>query len=304
MQTLPESTTAVSFPLPKNILLATDLSCRCDRALDRSIACAKSWGAHLTALTVVDKAAIDGIQVNGSHAEDPAMRAAKRLRKDTRSTDRTPAVIVRTGEVVDELLDVSTGGGMDLIVTGVARNQWLRTITLGGVVDGILRNSTVPTLVVRNRVSGDYRKVAVAGDFSPKTERLMAAALGLFPDAEITFFHVFNVPFLGLSDGNREAVCEQARRDATRDAKEFLASIGMNRGGAPFIRIECEMGPAVTALSEHARRHDIDLVIIGNRGHGVVAEMLMGSLSKEILQNIESDVLVIPVADGGTGADA
>lgn len=298
MQTLPESSVSVSFPLPKNLLLATDLSCRCDRALDRATECAKSWGAHLTALTVVDKAAADESRMEWSSTEDPSVRAAKRLRKDTRSPDKAPAVLVRTGEVVDELLDVISGGGMDLVVTGVARNQWFRSITLGSVVDGILRNSTVPTLVVRNRVCGNYRKVVVAGDFSAQTERLLAAALALFPDSEITFFHVFNVPFLGLSDGNKEAVCEQARRDSTAEAKEFLAGIGMLDGHAPFIRIECEHGPAVSALNNYGRRHDIDLVIIGNRGHGLVTELLMGSLSKEILQNTESDVLVIPAVDG------
>ncbi len=39
---------------PRHILLATDLSSRSDRALDRAVRLAREWDARLVALTVVD----------------------------------------------------------------------------------------------------------------------------------------------------------------------------------------------------------------------------------------------------------
>jgi hypothetical protein len=42
---------------PKKILLATDLSCRCDRAMDRAVALATEWQAQLVVLHVLQEPA-------------------------------------------------------------------------------------------------------------------------------------------------------------------------------------------------------------------------------------------------------
>lgn len=294
MQTLPAHSVRSTIRLPKNILLATDLSCRCDRALDRAVSCAEEWGAHLTALTVVDREAVDESGFEGIQFGDPVQRARRRLRRDTSSLEPLPSVLVRSGDVLEQLLDVVSGNGMDLVVTGVARNQWFRAVTLGSVVDGILRNLQVPALVVRNRVVGHYRRILVAGDLSPLTEHLLKAAVAWFPDADIVFFHAFGVPYLDLADANRALVCEQARRTANHDATEFLRKAGPFESRKSPVRVVCEYGVPAPALNAYGERNEVDLVIIGNHGHGVFLEILKGSTSKEILLNIDSDVLVIP----------
>ena len=43
--------------IPHRLLLATDLSARCDRALDRAAQLAEEWQAELVALNVLDPAA-------------------------------------------------------------------------------------------------------------------------------------------------------------------------------------------------------------------------------------------------------
>ena len=50
-------TTPPSPHTPRAVLLSTDLSCRCDRALDRAVLSAKGWQARLVALTVVEPTA-------------------------------------------------------------------------------------------------------------------------------------------------------------------------------------------------------------------------------------------------------
>jgi len=294
MQTLTAHSTLPAIRLPKNLLLSTDLSCRCDRALDRAVSCAEAWGAHLTALTVVDRDAVDESGLEGIRSGDPVQRARRRLRRDTSSLEPLPSVLVRSGDVLEQLLDVASGSGMDLVVTGVARNQWFRAVTLGSVVDGILRNLEVPALVVRNRVVGHYRRILVAGDLSPLTEHLLRTAVAWFPDADIAFFHAFVVPYLDLSDANRSLVCEQARRTANQEAAEFLGSVDFGEGPRPMIRVVCGFGMPAPALNAYGEQSEVDLVIIGNHGHGVILEILKGSTSKEILLNVESDVLVLP----------
>ena len=72
------------FQVPATILFATDLSSRCDRALDRSLMLAKQWGAHLVALTVVEPGdhfnpvPMDALGGTGAAPRDRALRLAER----------------------------------------------------------------------------------------------------------------------------------------------------------------------------------------------------------------------------------
>jgi nucleotide-binding universal stress UspA family protein len=49
---MPDSLTTSATP--KQVLLATDLSARCDRALDRAVQLTEAWQAELTAVNVLD----------------------------------------------------------------------------------------------------------------------------------------------------------------------------------------------------------------------------------------------------------
>ena len=50
---------------PKKILLATDLSPRCDRALDRAVLLAELWQAKLIILNVLEDVRVSGFDEKG-----------------------------------------------------------------------------------------------------------------------------------------------------------------------------------------------------------------------------------------------
>ena len=67
--------------LPRKLLLATDLSARCDRPLERAKALAAQWNAHLTLLTVREGPQVPAEVVQwlaGSEASTEAEFAARR----------------------------------------------------------------------------------------------------------------------------------------------------------------------------------------------------------------------------------
>jgi nucleotide-binding universal stress UspA family protein len=72
-------------------------------------------------------------------------------------------------------------------------------------------------------------------------------------------------------------------------------------------------GRAATAIVEEARRFGADLVIVGSRGHGALEEMLLGSVSAEVVDHAPCPVLVarrrqfgsaLLADDGSAGARA
>ena len=64
---------------PECILLATDLSARCDRALDRSAQLALQWHAKLVALNVLDPVALpdQALAWAGGASDDELMQMAR-----------------------------------------------------------------------------------------------------------------------------------------------------------------------------------------------------------------------------------
>ena len=155
------------FQAPANILFATDLSSRCDRALDRSLILARQWGAHLVALTVVEPGdhfnpiPVDALGGTGASARDRALRLAEqRLRADLAVDDLPLSTRVAQGPVTDAILAACDAEAAGLVVTGVARNEALSRVVLGSSVDALARRAPVPLLVVRSRARTLRRTIA------------------------------------------------------------------------------------------------------------------------------------------------
>lgn len=278
------------------IMLATDLSCRCDRALDRAVACTEEWQAELVVTTVVDDEVLPknwaGHGRSGMEAE-----ARMRLSADLAAGGLHPVVKVRTGSVLDEVLAVAEEERVDLVITGVARNHWLRAVVLGTVVDGLMRHSAVPTLVVRNRVHGCYQKILIAGDLSDLSRAIVRKTLDWFPKAEVCFFHAVEVPNAQLADVGAAELLEQACEAARADSVAFVDQAGLTPDQRERVRIACEPGSALAALNACLRREAFDLVVVGAHGRGLLFEILIGSKAKHIVENIATDVLIVRNTD-------
>ena len=89
---------------PGAVLLSTDLSCRCDRALDRAVLSAKEWQARLVALTVVEPTAASRLDM-GHAAWQLARQSAqhiaqRRLHADMARQNIPVTVRVEQGQVI------------------------------------------------------------------------------------------------------------------------------------------------------------------------------------------------------------
>lgn len=47
-------------------------------------------------------------------------------------------------------------------------------------------------------------------------------------------------------------------------------------------------------LAEAAVEHNSDLIIMGNKGHGNLASLVLGSVSNEVIQNAKIPILLVP----------
>ena len=280
---------------PRRLLFATDLSSRCDRALDRAVLLGRQWQASAVALTVLDAAAAGpDLRGVGGPGRTPQHVAEQRLRADLAVEDLPFTVRVAQGPVADAVLAVAQAERADLIVTGVARNEALSRALLGSTVDALARRASVPLLVVRSRARAPYPRVRVATDLSEAARHTLRCALALFPEAELTAFHAFDQARPVLPGMDAAQARAAAHADALRAAEDWLRGAALSPEQQRRVRLEVEQGDAAVLLHAHSAHRPEDLIVLGRRSRGPLAAFLLGSVSARALQMAEGDVLVVP----------
>lgn len=284
---------------PPRMLLATDLSARCDRALDRSVQLAAQWGAQLVAMTVLEQAQMPDQVLDWLAQESDAggERLARRILQRELARHDVPATIeLAKGDVTTAIRERARTLDCPLVVTGMARDEPFGRLLAGSTTDALARSGAPMLLVVRDRPHDAYGSVLVMTDFSEASRHALHAAVKLFPAARIVLYHAYAPAFSGMVDegaGQRAAVgIEQ------REAPAFLARSQLAPQERQRVRIVVEAGPPEIMAARYVRRHDIQLVAIGNRGRSGVADMLLGSSATRLMQWLPCDTLVVRAPAG------
>jgi nucleotide-binding universal stress UspA family protein len=274
---------------PSRIVVASDLTARSDRAVERATALAVQWGAKLFAVHAIEHT-LAVPDVPAWHKRlDPVALARERLRADLREYAKDAELIVERRNAASLVLDVATEVGADVIVTGVARDEFLGTAKLGSTVETLARSAPIPLLVVKLRPHDSYRHVVVGSNFSKGSHSALVTAIELCADALITLFHAFELPYASYAH-DRTAFRASGRASVEAEAREHLRRSALERSN---IRILAEYGSPDHLLAELTRATNVDLVVVG-RERGRVAALLLGSVSRSVLIHAPTDVMVVP----------
>lgn len=284
---------------PRSLLVATDLSSRCDRAIDRAALLAREWGARLVVVTVLEKAQLGQLQaqgplaLTGEEAELLQEQAHRRLQAELRDSGVPHELHVAHGPVGAALLKVAAEQRCDLIVTGTARAHGLGRLVLGSTVDLLARRSPVPVLVVRQRGRRSYPRLVVASDWSAPSRQALEVAAAGWPEAPITLFHAFGAAYPARAGVDLAQARDAGGEQATRAAAAFIAGCTLPEPVRLRLRLWLESGDPGLLLQQHGWRHPNDLVVLGTAGRSGLAAMLLGSVAERLLDMIENDVLLV-----------
>ncbi|MCB2224486.1 MAG: universal stress protein [Actinobacteria bacterium] len=118
-----------------------------------------------------------------------------------------------------------------------------------------------------------------------------ASRLAVWLDADLHAVHVAHIPaamlavLAGVPAGTSEFT------DAQRAGVWDVVGPTLDAGGARVTRVELEGYPA-DALVEYATDVDAGLVVVGSRGRGDLAALVLGSTSHRVVNQASCDVLV------------
>lgn len=274
------------------ILLASDLSSRCDRAFERACALAAARGATLHIVTAVEG------DVRKPSSRSTLNRALERMRADVtealggRTLVWEPAVAA--GPVHEVVIDMAARVAAELIVTGAAHNELLGRHHPGQTVEALIRSAPVPVLVVRSRATREYRQIFLPTDYSQAAELALLRAISLFPHAQFTLLHAYRVPFAGfLSDVALHGEMEEL---ALQRQAELIARVEAATGLSGRVHGFVERGEPRQLVTNYVGGNAPDLMVLGAHDHTGILGSLSADVAGRLLMAAGCDVLIVPEA--------
>jgi nucleotide-binding universal stress UspA family protein len=290
----------------QSLLAAVDDSGASRHAAERAAMLSAAHGAKLHLLQVLPQTLLDDLRqwLGTDHAAQHQLRAdaisrLQRLAADLGTLAGRPVeAMVTEGALLQSICAAAEEATADLLVLGSRGNNVLSRLALGSTAERMLRRTTRPMLVVRQKPRLAYQRLLIAVDFSPWSEPTLALARRLTPAARLTLIHVYQVPFegklrlAGVDDRSIAQYREQARRTAQTGLRDLANRIGLHETEYDTVIVE---GDAGRLILEHEEEQDADLIVLGKHGRSAAEELLLGSVTKQVLAHGSGDVLVCPL---------
>lgn len=145
------------------------------------------------------------------------------------------------------------------------------------------------------------KKILVAFDGSTQSKEALdwAIDLSLLTKAQVMVVKVTEMMDLNemsslYEDGSYEPLVEQIEAIQKADRRlleEAIAAIGDRKGVA--ITTALLHGNIAASIIKFANENEVDLIVAGTKGHGVLEELLMGSVTRNLVSLSRIPVLVV-----------
>ncbi|MBI6920801.1 universal stress protein [Pseudomonas monteilii] len=287
----------------KHILVATDLSPYARNAAERAAYLSKAQKASLDLLYVANPAPFERLKQLVVPDDDLLTRVLDSAGEKIRALaamlfqryDISAGVQVASGSVTTEITRVVQDKHSSLLVCGARGQSVARRLLLGSTVQKMLSRMPCPLLVVKPAPRDAYRTVLVPVDFSPVSLRAIELARRIAPQAEIILLHVYEAPFessVRFAHIDHDTLTHY-RNVIRKDAVTQLAALS-KAAGMPDARQIVVHGDPGWRIAEQEQELECDLIVVGKQGTSALEELLVGSVTKHVLNESQCDVLVAP----------
>jgi len=293
----------------KNILCATDFSDFSNHTIGYGVALAKEFEAKLFVSHVID---LSSVAIYGEFQLDPVGQqnrivedAAAQLKELTGDQPISWEPLITVGKPADEISRAVEEKDIDLVITATRGRAGLKRIILGSVTERLMRTLTCPLLVVNSPehkfVSAadqaiKIKKILVGCDFSPDSGQALKHALSLAQEfqAELHLAHVIEPPTQPDLHKEDTPVSEEIQQDyrdlLTRKLREMVPAEA---------RLWCTPqtglleGQPYEEIVAYAESKNIDMIVLGVRGHGLVKTLFLGSTTDRVVRRSPCPVLSV-----------
>ena len=290
------------------ILCATDLSDFSNNAVYHAIAVAREFEAKLYLCHVVNLPPIvlpGGEPVYSEDIEDSLTdHAYTHLEHLMARQPVSWEPLIIKGPVAESIATFAHEKKIDLAVAATHGRTGLKRLFLGSVTERLMRTIACPLLIVTSpehsaaEISAAplaFKRIMVGCDFSSDADFAINYGLSLAQEfqSEIHLIHVLEpaavsgvwIPEAFSQEVNvnlRDRVIDRLNEHVSDDVHNWCRVKAFCLTGIPFIE-----------LANHALANEIDLVVMGIRGHGLVESLLVGSTTERVIRQVTCPVLSV-----------
>lgn len=208
-------------------------------------------------------------------------------------------LVIRFGKPAHEITTRVLENKIDLLVVGAHGSDPSSDMFLGNLPNKLLQFNPCPLLIVRKEARREYKKIIIAIDFSEISLYLAQQALALAtPETEIVLIHAYEVPnegmmrYASVSEGLLHEFRSSIRLKAGAEMQEFISQLDVPNQITPVI----QFGVPYVVLKEHIETKKPDLIVMGKHGRTRLEEFLLGSTTRNTINETDCDILVVPPA--------
>lgn len=214
---------------------------------------------------------------------------------DQRNDDRVVGV-ARQGRAGRAIVREAEERDADVVVVG-HQGSGRASVVLGSTANHVIHHTKRPVVVVRGQMRATPELVVVGVDDDGLDEgdnrsvRALRWAYGLESARIIQVVHSWFVPsFVAGRFSSPGGDFEELDREAVQVAERVVAAAGEPPEGVD-VRVAALNGTPEFALIEASR--DADLVVVGSRGRGGFAGLVLGSTAMDLASHAHSPVAIV-----------
>jgi nucleotide-binding universal stress UspA family protein len=151
--------------------------------------------------------------------------------------------------------------------------------------------------------NSSIKRILVPVDFSAASRAALwranelATALG----ASLELLHVIDMPgALALPSEGHVPLPPEYRKDVERLAEQHLKD-WLATSLVPNARHELREGRPFVEITNYAREHGIDLIVVGTHGRGGMSRLLLGSVTENLIRTAPCPVMTVRGDDESLG---
>ena len=293
----------------KNILCATDFSDFSNHTVNYGVALAKEFGAKLTICHVID---LSSVAIYGEFQLDPIGQqnrimedASAQLQELTGSQPIAWEPLITVGKPADEIVRAVEEKEIDLVISATRGRSGFKRLILGSVTERLMHTLTCPLLVVRSHEHEfvktpekeiKLKKILVGCDFSPDSDQAFKYGVSLAQEfeAELHLAHVIEPPAQPNLVREENLVSEEIQEDYyNRLINKLKDMVPKEAANWCIPQTSILEGNAYEELVKYADTRDIDMIVLGVRGHGLVKTLFLGSTTDRVIRNSPCPVLSV-----------
>lgn len=236
------------------------------------------------------RALADGDGSEVSAAEQVLARGTRQAR--ARGVDVVPEVVF--GHPARQLIDAASDAA--LLVIGMRGDDGPHEFRLGSVSAQAARHAQCTVVVVPDagdHIDSDRRRLVVVGVDGSSSSHLaltFAFAQAAQRHAELHAIHVFDASTIQIMANLPQ---DELRRLHVSAADTLHGLLSAQARHHPGVRVSSAVLSGAPASTLTAAAADAELLVLGSRGHGDVATLMLGSTSHTVLHNATCPVAVV-----------